>query len=72
MTAAARIANLAGMKLRSKPLDPGDRVPDPLRRLVRTATHPDPNRRLLDMDSFAVALRGERIEDLVEAPATCG
>lgn len=39
-------------KTRAEPLDPGDKLPDWLRNLVRKATHPHPRQRLPDLDAF--------------------
>jgi len=69
MTTTARIAHVAGSKLRQQPLDPGD-VPEHLRQLVRRATHPDPTKRVQDMETFASALRGEVLAEPVAAAAT--
>ncbi|MCB9677820.1 MAG: serine/threonine protein kinase [Alphaproteobacteria bacterium] len=63
MTTTARIAHVAGSKLRMEPLDPGDAFPEPLRRLVRLATHPDPNQRVQDMETFCGALEGGLLEE---------
>ncbi|MFH1468809.1 MAG: protein kinase [Pseudomonadota bacterium] len=53
---APQVARLMGLKLRMGPLDPGDDVPLPLRRIVLETTDPDPAARPGELSSFLAAL----------------
>jgi serine/threonine protein kinase len=53
---APQMARIMGMKLRMGPLDPGDHVPLPLRRIVLQTTDPDPATRPPDLSGFLTAL----------------
>lgn len=59
MTSTARIAHVAGQKLRGEALDPGEGISASLRELVRQTTEPDPYRRLVDLQRAAAVLEGE-------------
>jgi serine/threonine protein kinase len=53
---APQMARIMGMKLRMGPLDPGENVPLPLRRIVLQTTDPDPAARPPDLSGFLTAL----------------
>ena len=53
---APQMARIMGMKMRMGPLDPGEDVPLPLRRIVLQTTDPDPLARPSDLSGFLTAL----------------
>ncbi len=53
---APQMARIMGMKMRMGPLDPGEDVPLPLRRIVLQTTDPDPETRPPDLSGFLTAL----------------
>ena len=53
---APQMARIMGMKMRMGPLDPGEDVPLPLRRIVLQTTDPDPQARPPDLSGFLTAL----------------
>ena len=53
---APQMARIMGMKMRMGPLDPGEDVPLPLRRIVLQTTDPDPLARPPDLSGFLTAL----------------
>ncbi len=53
---APQMARIMGLKMRMGPLDPGEDVPLPLRRIVLQATEPNPAHRPSGLNSFLTAL----------------
>lgn len=64
LTTTQAIAHVAGRKLQAVPLDPGPTIPDALRAIVRATTHPDPRRRLLDLDQVVAAFDGAPLPEV--------
>lgn len=50
------VVRIMGEKLRSKPMDPGDKVPRPIRDLVQAATDPEVDTRLSHLEEFVRVL----------------